>query len=179
MATAPKLAPAGPTVSRGSRAKEGPWSRRRDAPTTTKAGLRRPSRVDPRMADPRLKRSHSLGDCFVRQSAARAAAGGRARLRGRSRAPGTTPASASVVERSSDGCLPSPHFGRGERCVRFLRVRRRAARAVCVKDEGELRGQRRRSTSTTLCSCRLCRELRCHAGLPAVDRRSGVGRRSL
>ena len=43
----------------------------------------------------------------------RAAAGGRARLRGRSRAPGTTPASASVAERSCDGCLPSPHFGRG------------------------------------------------------------------
>jgi hypothetical protein len=37
------------------RAKQGPWSRRRDARTTTKAGLRRPSRAGANVAPPRLR----------------------------------------------------------------------------------------------------------------------------
>ena len=40
-------------VSPEFRAEQGPWSRRRDARTTTKAGLRRPSRAGPSVAPPR------------------------------------------------------------------------------------------------------------------------------
>ena len=40
-------------TSRAFRAEQGPWSRRRDARTTTKAGLRRPSRASPSAAPPR------------------------------------------------------------------------------------------------------------------------------
>ena len=36
------------------RAEQGPWSRRRDARTTTKAGVRRSSRAGPTLAPPRL-----------------------------------------------------------------------------------------------------------------------------
>jgi len=42
-------------INRAFRAKRGPWSRRRDARTTTKAGLRRTSRASPSVAPPRLK----------------------------------------------------------------------------------------------------------------------------
>jgi hypothetical protein len=48
--------------SRGSRALQGRWSRRRDARTTTKAGLRRPSRAGPSVARPRLMQQSGDAD---------------------------------------------------------------------------------------------------------------------
>ena len=56
------------------RAKHGPWSHRRDAPTTTKAGLRRPSRAGPSMAPPRLHGPHVRVAAFLAERSS--AAGG-------------------------------------------------------------------------------------------------------
>jgi len=54
-----------------TRAEQGPWSRRRDARATTKAGLRRPSRAGPSVAPRRLHRSRRPRGCFAGQPAAR------------------------------------------------------------------------------------------------------------
>jgi len=52
------------------RADQGPWSRRRDARTTTKAGLRRPSQAGPSVAPPRRGcRTNHSGTWCVNRSA--------------------------------------------------------------------------------------------------------------
>ncbi len=84
----------------GFRAKQGAWSRRRDASTTTKPGLRRPSRAGPRVAPPRLERSRPCSGCFDASPAAAPLAVGLMLVGGSSGATSRPLAVASMIRRA-------------------------------------------------------------------------------